>query len=81
MDEAVYITSVLTEVSDSFSNHGNNAEEEYEGGNKCAGFQMLLLLWQHLFRDPDLIRSTFNVSKNQTHLVLLSLHTFVVSLE
>lgn len=42
-DEAISITSVLTEVSDSFSNHGNNAKENEER-NMCAHLQMLLFL-------------------------------------
>lgn len=64
-------------MSDSFSNHGNNAKENEER-NMCVTSRCLC---GHICAGIQAVRSILNVSKNQTHLVLLSLYAFVDSLQ
>lgn len=79
-DEAVSITSGLTEVNNSFSHHGDDARE-YEGRNvwRVCRLPDAAAFVDASVRGPRSVRRTLNVSQN--HVVLLSLPTSVVSLE
>lgn len=67
---------MLTEVSDSCSNHGNKAEAQEEA-NMCAQAAALV---DASVQGSVSVRNILNASKHQAHLVLLSHHTFADSL-